>query len=185
MSVFICLKCGSLDNSAMKNNYHSCSKKGGLGLYSDPFYNLYPCCTACTPDFKGNDELPSAGWHTRFKRYVWFQKATKQQFLELATKKVGNYDNAPDFFDALEQYEDLSLSCFRTYLDIIDIPYTIDKDSIWNIYFSLQHSQRVQVLYQLSEQYDSLQDILVDRIKDGHVLTWLISYMDTLTEEGR
>ena len=98
MSVFICEKCGRIDNSANSNNFwqafgnKSKLKRGEpiIPKYDNEFFDTHPCCALCCKGIKYKDGSP-----TRFTgdSYECVTEKTWKEFDEVTQKQCANYED--------------------------------------------------------------------------------------------
>ncbi len=69
--LFVCEKCGAIDDSARENNFTNVTY--GFENYEDDYFNKHICCTECCPaKYKDGVWTLSGKWHDYFpKKYIW------------------------------------------------------------------------------------------------------------------
>lgn len=113
MPVFICSRCGCIDNSACDNNYWNVA--GKMRLYERKIFNEAMVCTSCVPkgyDIKNPDDKykPCNEWHNRFeKQNIKDSKYTKEELIQLAKSDKHIYENVIEYFD---KYENMTIEEF-------------------------------------------------------------------------
>ena len=73
MPLFICNKCGCIDNTAMDNTYWLIQMyEPEEKLYSDEWYNTHPVCTECNNLTSSDGSVIGTGkWHGKFEKKHW------------------------------------------------------------------------------------------------------------------
>lgn len=113
MSIFICEKCGKLDNTACNNNYwHAVGNKyresqgEELDIFYKPqfsYFENHVCCSDCCEGVLYSDD--SGTLHNGsidIKNKEHWTKYGKEKLLELEKRHYGFIVNATDFFASHE-----------------------------------------------------------------------------------
>lgn len=109
MSIFICEKCGKLDNTTLNNNYWLAEinknriKDGEvISLYFKSefsYFNDHCCCSDCCDGLHfadGSGELKKSGRDIKDKEH--WTKYGKEKLLELEQRNDGSMVNATEYF---------------------------------------------------------------------------------------
>ena len=123
MPVFICSRCGCIDNSACENNFWNVRAKERL--YQRKIFNEAPVCESCTPceynikDEKGKGYMPKGKWHNMFeKRFIKdYTKYTKEELINMEKRGDAIFENAIQYF---EKFENMTTEEFDKLAEEID-----------------------------------------------------------------
>lgn len=109
MSIFICEKCGKLDNTALKNNYwlsqinkNRIEKGEEITPYFESeyaYFNDHCCCSDCCNGLKfadGSGEIKKSGRDIENKKH-WSEYG-KEKLLEWESRNDGSMVNAREYF---------------------------------------------------------------------------------------
>jgi len=98
MSLYICEKCGCIDNTACGGNYWAVLAKSNF--FKDQYANEHFLCLECTPkEFASGQIYTDAGkWHNRFPKRHWSEYGTQEELIAKAIKNELVYVNAVEFF---------------------------------------------------------------------------------------
>lgn len=102
MSVFICEKCGCLDNTALHNNYWMViGNKHGFGVrFKDTYYNDHACCQWCCLGVEFEDGSGKIGTEDTLDLTMpvtHWTEIGEARLLELEKRDDGSMINAKSF----------------------------------------------------------------------------------------
>ncbi len=110
MSIFICEKCGKLDNTACNNNYWHASmnkyresKSGEMSICFKPEYSYFEnhvCCSDCCEGVTysdGSGTLHKGDFDIKDKEH--WTKYGKEKLLEWEQRNDGSMLNATEYFE--------------------------------------------------------------------------------------
>ena len=117
MGIFICEKCGKLDNTACGNNYYTAKRNKFLlksGRTIEPsykseyeYFETHSCCSDCCVDVEYKDkpiklsQSLSSKFNIKDKKHWTFYG--KERLLELEARHDGSCENATEFFNNLNE----------------------------------------------------------------------------------
>lgn len=103
MGIYICEKCGCVDNTACGGNY--LVSKESKHKYKDEYANTHSLCIECTPvEYSDGSINRKAGkWHDMFEKKHWSQYGIKEELIAECKKNKGNFMNAIKYFDNIEK----------------------------------------------------------------------------------
>lgn len=108
MGIFICEKCGKLDNTALNNNYWLATMnkkrmKDGeeINAYFKPdftYFNNHVCCSDCCDGLQFSDESGGLKKNERdIKDKEHWTKYGKEKLLEWEARNDGSMENATEY----------------------------------------------------------------------------------------
>lgn len=111
MSSFICERCGSIDNSALSNNYWVAfsnkkekDPKDFFLSFKEDYFNTHMACAKCCEGihFSSGEDAYHRG-DLDFDIYEHWTVVGKERMLELCSHLRGDYENAKEFFEELTE----------------------------------------------------------------------------------
>ena len=114
MGVFICQKCGNLDNTACGNNFYTARRnKYYLKKYGEfessfkpeyEYFETHECCSDCCGEIEYDDSpvkfKDSIRSSLNIKDKHHWTEYGKEKLLELEAMKDGSCENATEFFES-------------------------------------------------------------------------------------
>lgn len=109
MGIFICEKCGKLDNTACNNNYwhasgnkYRQSKGEGLDRYYKPefeYFENHVCCSDCCEGVTYEDDSGVMKKdHLDIENKTHWTEIGKEKLLEMESRRDGSMENATEYF---------------------------------------------------------------------------------------